>query len=455
MFKHHIPQTSQQYDLGDGLIARWSTPEDTEQIAWIQSHVFRGNPEEEISPRLTSTVRNYMRGDFPLMGPNDFAVVEDTRLPAGEQRIVAATCLLREQWDFAGIPLMLGRPELVVSHPDYRNKGMIRAIFDLLHSRSEAEGHLVQGITGIPYFYRQFGYEFALELTGQCRLPQELLPALAEGSEEPFRFRNAELADIPFLQEIYDRQRVDKLVTVLLDQAWWEYQFHYRDKPGFKWNIQIVMDQQGQSVGFVILPDTRGHHLYSPLMAFVPGINLQALLPSLLRGLKSLGEQLPPRIQKYAQFKGLILSLPREHPILQVLGNSYGADYGKPYAWYLRVNNLPHFLHRIKPVLEQRLAVSPLSGYSGDLKLDFYRGGLRLTFEQGRIATIEDWRRPVAWEDNEESGFPPKVFWQILFGYRSLEELEFAYPDVSVKDEYRLLLKTLFPKQNSWAFPLG
>ncbi len=37
----------------------------------------------------------------------------------------------------------------------------------MVHQRSADEGHLVTAITGIPYFYRQFGYEYALDLGGK------------------------------------------------------------------------------------------------------------------------------------------------------------------------------------------------------------------------------------------------------------------------------------------------
>ena len=39
---------------------------------------------------------------------------------------------------------------------------------------------------------------------------------------------------------------------------------------------------------------------------------------------------------------------------------------------------------------------------------------------------------------------------QLLFGYRSLDDLYAKFQDVWPKDEARLLLNTLFPKQPSW-----
>ncbi len=50
-------------------------------------------------------------------------------------------------------------------------------------------GHLAQGITGIPWYYRQFGYEYAIDLDGgRCVYPALIAP-LKDGETEAYRFR--------------------------------------------------------------------------------------------------------------------------------------------------------------------------------------------------------------------------------------------------------------------------
>ncbi len=97
---------------------------------------------------------------------------------------------------------------------------------------------------------------------------------------------------------------------------------------------------------------------------------------------------------------------------------------------------------------------SALASYSGSLILNFYRGGLRLVFEKAHLAVAEHWKSSL-WNNDENAGFPPLVFLQLLFGYRSLDELRYAFPDVFANDEVELLLKVLFPSRPSWAIPLG
>ena len=164
MATHTTAAANYRRELGGGLLQRWSTPEDTENIAQLCGMVFRDKEDEPLNIRMMESVHRHMSGDFPLMGPGDYAVIEDVGKEGNP--LVACTCLWRREWEYDGIAFGVGQPEFVATHPDYRNRGLIRKLFEMVHARSEAEGHLVQGITGITYFYRQFGYEYALELKG-------------------------------------------------------------------------------------------------------------------------------------------------------------------------------------------------------------------------------------------------------------------------------------------------
>src|SRR6476620_12558376 len=105
--------------------------------------------------------------------------------------------MICEIWEDDGIVFPDGRPEIVATMPDFRNRGLIRAIFELIHARSAAEGQLAQGITGISYYYRQFGYEYALDLGGRRSVYLAAIPKLKPGETEPYALRDATLADIP------------------------------------------------------------------------------------------------------------------------------------------------------------------------------------------------------------------------------------------------------------------
>jgi hypothetical protein len=118
------------------------------------------------------------------------------------------------------------------------------------------------------------------------------------------------------------------------------------------------------------------------------------------------------------------------------------------YAWYVRVPDLVKFLQRIAPAVEKHIVTSAIVGYSGEVKIGFYRNGLRIVLEKGKFKTIEFWQPEAG--DMGQALFPDLTFLQLVFGYRSYEELEQSYADCSYKDdETRVLLSTLFPKKTS------
>ena len=453
----HTEAAHQNYrrDLGDGLVLRWSTPADTENIVDLVSLVFRDREDEPLNHPLGHLMRELMSGTHPVMGPGDFALVEDTRRQGNP--LVACTCLWRHTWEYEGIPFRIGRPEIVATDPGYRNRRLIRAIFDVIHARSEAEAHLVQAITGIPYFYRLFGYEYALDLGGRRSVYVSLLPQATGSAPEPFSLRDATWEDIPLVQRLYDQQRASGIVSALIDEAWWRYQLSIwrTSLSGEGWHIQMIDDGDGQSQGYMITPAIRWRDSLRVIdLAFVSGANVPAIMPSLLRALAAQGAQLPVRESGASPFSRITFNLGRSHPVYAVLEKSMPATKEDPYAWYVRVAHLPKFIHLIAPVLERRLASSVVAGYSGELKFDFYRGGLRMAFERGTLRTVEDWRRPI-WNPNEDGGFPPHVFLQLLFGHRGLDALRAAFPDVWVNDNVELLVNTLFPYRPSRVLPLG
>ena len=441
-------------DLGNGLILRWSTEQDTEDICYLTGNVFRIDIDAPPHEFLMNLMRDSMRGEFPLMGPGDFAVVEDTH--RREHSLVASTCLWRQSWSYGGIPFVIGRPEIVATDEAYRNRGLVRAVFSLIHARSEAEGHLVQAITGISYFYRQFGYEYALDLDDNRKTPLALMSPLEEGKPEPFIFRDATVEDVPAIQRWYEQQRASYVVSTPFDEQWWYYQISTMPttRSDGHWCIFMVCDAQGTPCGYVTTFNMRWRTNFKVLdVGIAPSVNLQSLVQPLLRELARRGPTMLSSTPTQT-LKTIVFSLGCQHPLYAVMGKAMAIQEKLPYAWYVRVPNLPAFLRYIAPVLEQRLANSPMVGYTGSLWCTFYRGGLHMAFEQGKLVTIEDWQSPE-WHSPENAGFPPLVFLQLLFGHRSLDELRYAFPDVHVNDEVEPLLNTLFPRTQSWVLPLA
>lgn len=454
----HLPMGDPAYrrDLGDGLVLRWATADDTPSVTDLYAHVFRDAPDGPLNTRTALVAADYMGGRHPLVRAGDFAVAEDTR----QSGIVAAAGLMQNAWELDGVGFGVGRPEIVASHPDYRNRGLVRAIFELLHARSAARGDLVQGITGIEYYYRQFGYEYALGLGGARDLDLDDIPALPEGASEPFALRPATPEDLPLVLRLYDgaRRASGQTVTARLDEDYLRWAFDGSAPASYScWDTHMITADTGEAVGYAWTHRSRRGGRWGLWGLEVrPDVSLYAALPSVLRALKALAPSVPASRPDTPPVKRLAFILGDQHRLYDALGARRLPHVSRAEAWYVRVADLPAFVRHVAPALERRLANSVLAGHTGEAKLTFYRDGLRLAFERGRLAAAEPWRAPLwgkEWGAGAHAGFPPLSFLQLLFGHRSLEEMQAMLADVWTNDEGRALLDALFPKRMSFVLP--
>ena len=430
--------------LGDGLVLRRGRVEDTEALAdFTAMHVGPEAPDEGIR----HWTRDLMKGDLPGFGPQDFTIVEDTRTGA----IVASLNLISQTWSYEGVEFPAGRIELVGTHTDYRLRGLMRAQLETVHRWSAERGELLQGITGIPWFYRRFGYEMTMEHTGGWTLAAEDVAGLKPGEAEPYTLRSATEDDVSFLTETYTRSTERFVVSCVRDERMWGYELFGRGEGSmFRFDVLVIEAADGRRAGYVLLmPGLDDGLIMAMSFEVAAGFSWLSVTPFVLRQIREIGR----RRAGGAALSAIRLEFGSEHPAYEVVGDAL-SRFERPYAWFIRVPDVPGFVRRVGPVLERRLADSFAAGDTFELCLSFFDDGLRLTFEDGKLAGAEKW---LAGErDNRlapkerDALFPGLTFYQLLFGFRSAEDLEYAFPDCIVSsDRSRSLLEVLFPKRSS------
>ncbi len=131
--------------------------------------------------------------------------------------------LIPQTWRYEEIPIAVGRPELVGTHPEYRRQGLVRALFAAVHERSAALGHQVLGITGISHFYRQFGYTMAVDLGACASFPMHVAPDPAPDYKAAFALRPATVDDIADLARWHDYMADERLVSGVFSAEYWRF----------------------------------------------------------------------------------------------------------------------------------------------------------------------------------------------------------------------------------------
>lgn len=426
-------------DLGDGLVLRFATAADTDALATLNERVFGyGDP----LPAIAAATRDLMSPEHPTCGAGNFTLVEDTR--TGQP--VSTLCLIPQTWTYAGIPFEVGRPEIVATDEAYRRRGLVRHQMEVIHARSAALGHLVQAITGISWYYRQFGYEYALDLGGGRVVDLASVPVLPTGQTEAYRLRPMTEADIPFATPLYARDCARSLVACPRPEWFWRALLSWFSPVSWERRpFQVIEDAAGQPVGY-IGPSRDCWAGLVPVVEFAvaEGQSMRAVLPAVLRWFKGFAEEVAQ--EQSRPMRAVYFNFGRiAHPAYAAMPELL-SKVRDPYAWYVRVPDLPAFLRHIAPVLEARLASSAVAGLTGTLSISEHVSGFRLVFEQGRLASAEPWQ-PV--HDQESAHFPPGVILQMIFGRSGLAELRRFYPDCWAEDEAAVVLDALFPPQPS------
>jgi len=276
--------------------------------------------------------------------------------------MLAAAALLTQPLQYAGIDISVGRPELVCSSPQVRQRGYIREIMQLLHHKSSARGDLMQAITGIPNYYHQFGYVWSVDYNA---------------------FRTVRLADIPTTHE-----------------------------------TELIVRHQ---------------YFIATLIA-----------------LKTYVSTLPKAHVTFPETSKLYIQVDAQ-PAWEALFHTFRIHTATeaPYTWYIRVPEFAAFLWHIRSALEARMAASAFRGYTGALIIWFYGTGVEMTWRDGTLQSVTPWRAP-AYGEPFHATYPPGIFAQQVFGWRSFRELHTWRKDVWAQAECIPMLETLFPTQSSW-----
>lgn len=434
-------------DLGNGLIMRRSAPQDADALAEFNGRIHGDNPED--AAHVAAWTHDLLSRPHPTLNADDFTIVEES----ATGRIVSSMNLIPQTWSYEGIEFGVGRPELVGTDPEYRNRGLVRAQFEEIHKWSAERGHLVQAITGIPYYYRLFGYEMALDLAGRRFGFEPVVPKLKEGEEEPYLIREATQADLGFIAEVYNHATKRHMISCVRTPDILKYEMHGQSENNLDHHhFYVIEEPSGELVGYFQHTNFLGMTgLTAVWYELKAGVSWLAVTPSVVRHLWNTGQEYAKRDGRTCSSFGFMLGA--QHPAYEVLGRQLPSVIN-PYAYYLRVADLVGFLNHIKPAIEKRIAESIAVGHTREIKISFYREGLRLMLEKGKLTKIESWK-PTP-EDDGSVAFPERTFLQVVFGYRSLDELRQSFPDCWYdKEEIRALINILFPKKLSDVFPVA
>ena len=437
-------------DLGDGLVMRHARREDADALAEFCAKVFIHEESGTEAYWIAEWIRDLVGKPHPTLNPDDVIIVEDV----DKGCIASTTTYLTQTWIYDGIEFEIGRPEIVGTAAEYRNRGLIRKQFDLMHRWAEERGHPMQVILGIPTYYRQFGYEYALPAEGGRYTPTQSLPKWGDEKRE-FKLREPVEDDVPFITRTLKDSASRSMVSPVFREDEVQYlTFDRTDRSVVCHKTAILCESDGDELGKPV-----GVLMYAMVIEIDEGVILRLEMsepnywreasPSLLKEVRRLADEATEAARDpEREIKRLRQDMQPDHPIYVFDDGALGHPTERQYGWYVRVPDVPAFLKKIAPVLERRIADSLHAGISRDLSIQLNRQGVKIILKNGLIADIEP-APSLTWQQ-ADARFPALTFLPVLFGMRSVGETHLAHNDVYAGSKsVRHLLETMFPKRSS------
>jgi predicted N-acetyltransferase YhbS len=396
-------------ELAGGLVLRTALESELDQIGALLAE--RGEEVDAEDLRLVA--------EDPDEGLDSVLVVVDG------DRVVSTATLLRETVTIAaasgdeGIAVPAAQVELVATDRSVEGRGLVRALMGEAHRRSAARGDLLQVMIGIPFFYRQFGYSYAMPmpLPWTARDRPAVPPDLS--------VRPATADDIGAMAALQHRAQSAATVRMPHSAGCWRWII---ERSG---SDQLVAERGGVLVATGRRSPSGDGSVLAELAGEADGV---LALVAAARGTSDVLTVVERPGAGWAPSLASVADPPSEPE--------------RDREWYYaRIAELAPLLDRLRPVLLDRFRAAGLRGRH-EVLLSSWRSHVRFTIDEESMSAVTAGgpeQAPI-WQGG--SGVPPDVLAPLLLGPFGAAGLELRVPDM-VLGSQRELLSVLFPPQTA------
>lgn len=345
------------------------------------------------------------------------------------EEVVGTLCIIDFPVKVEDVALKTAELGIVATDERYRNLGINSKLTELFFEKAAELGYEMIVIEGIPYFYRRYGFDYAVKMGGDS-----LSLDGKDFAESPdITVRKATPEDVGFIFENH-RKTNEKVGVrsimekeVILSQCF-DYESPETGRDAF------IIEKSGEKAGYFILSkDPDGYTITDiPDMDF----GLYEAVMAFLKGDSKISERK----------SALTARIPEPLKFIDYL-KGYGAKRQRGYAWQIKIADDFEFLKKIKPLLEKRLENSNFAGESFEFRYNNFGELIKFSIDRGKIGFEREPFRPN-WEFNVPREIAPKLF----LGCNTLGELIDFYPDCYADEKIVGVLNTLFPRLSSYFY---
>lgn len=350
-------------------------------------------------------------------------------------KLCAGLTLIPWHLKLEGIDLKTAEMGIVGTLEEHRNKGLIRKLSEKFDETCHDEEYDIQIIQGVPGFYHNLGYHYALPLDNHINLPLHAV----SNSEKKYSIRQSGREEIPYLAEQDELFNKRFMISSTRSREHWEYIFSHGLETEYASEIYILENTDSGST-------TEKYYFRINLMGFGTGLIVSEVseeiseeaLSSMLAFLKDLAIK---QDKPYLRF-----NVPVSSPAA-LKAFSLGAVKTGIYGWQIKITDRIKFLNKIRPLLEKRIRLSRFKNFTGNFCLDMYRHKINLLWENGKLKDISTIESDAALT----LSITEDLFVPLCLGYRSVDEIRYLRHDLYYENQTAgELAKIIFPKGESW-----
>ncbi len=357
--------------------------------------------------------------------------------------VVSSLNAIPSMWAYEGVPLRNLELGFVGTLKEYRRKGLVRALYEHFDELLQVGEYDISTIQGIPYYYRQFGYDFVLPMDRTLWMTVDQLPTIEETAQPEYmkiQIRESTPNDLTDIMNLYDEHNTRLRVYIARSRELWEIQEEAKREYHGEFRT-FLFEDNNRVIGYLRLAvnlTSKGPH-GSTLRVIESSINTYDGVMRALQLIKT-------EALKH-EFYRIGITGPSTNNLSRIALDIGGRIRGG-WKYQLRVPNILGLLNKISPVLEKRLVGSMFEGLTKDLTINTFRHCYLLRLSNGKIEKITD----IGMQEVDESrGFraPPNDLVRLIFGVYDIDEISHNNIDFLVGRDLKSLVETLFPKGES------
>lgn len=343
-------------------------------------------------------------------------------------KIVGCLFFLEVPVRYENIYLPAAEYGIAATDKNYRGRGINKKLTEKFFDYCNKTGISLVVLEGIPYFYRRYGFNYAVPLADHI-LELENLNLVVDRN---IKLRKAVLKDVDYIYNEFENPSIAADFCKVKDKSIIAAQIISYKSETLKKEYYII-ESGPKKIGYFALDREEDRLVISDISDNLSFNTYQTILKYLIENVV---------INKKNKAK-IYINIPDNSKFI-LYTKTLGGRKNEHYCWQLKIIDEFSFLENIKPVLEKRIKESKFRGEDISFNYNNYQDSIKFDFQNNNLSLTRKNR-----EGSGDINLSPQGAVKLFTGYNTLDDITEFLPDCQVSGKYWEVINILFPEMNS------